>query len=332
MEAYYARGVLGVFAFEKDGKLMGFEPFPEDPGKIALRIFKDTIEEEEVLLGKLSLKDAEKRQALLVRELGVALDAASVSREDYRKLVREVSFRVVESRLKETPKDLIIIQAIEALDDIEEATNLLSERFGEWHGLCYPHGEGEGPRAPDTENQVLEGFRERISGLDAFKKELDDYIASLMEETAPNLAGLLGPGLGARLLSLSGGLERLSRMPSSKIQVLGAEKALFKHIKDKSPPPKHGAIFQFPAIKGSPWWQRGKIARTLANKIAIAVRADAFSGEYLADDLKAQFEKRVKGIKKAHPDEPKKMRIIRTPPEKRGTRRKGGKKKRRRKR
>jgi nucleolar protein 56 len=331
MKVFYGRAVLGVFAFGEDGKVLDPEPCPRSPEAIAERLVQKASQEEDTLLARLPGGEPERRQDILVKNMGAILEAASVSREDYHRLVREVSLEIAKKALEEVPKDQLIIQAIEALDDAEEASNLLSERFLEWRGLCYPGKESAPARMAEEDREVLGDFEGQVAALGSFKGRLEDYIASLMEEVAPNLSYLIGPALGARLLSLSGGLERLSMMPSSKIQVLGAEKALFKHLKDKSPPPKHGAIFQYPAVKGGPWWQRGKIARTLANKIAMAARADAFSGKFLAPELKNQFEKRLADIKKTYPDEPKRMRIIRTRPEKgvgkkRWKKKKGGRK------
>jgi len=88
----------------------------------------------------------------------------------------------------------------------------------------------------------------------------------------------------------------MAKLPASTIQVLGAEKALFRALKTKARPPKHGIIFQHPLIHDAKRWQRGKIARALAGKLAIAARVDAFSGKYAGDALKADLEKRIEEI------------------------------------
>ncbi len=129
------------------------------------------------------------------------------------------------------------------------------------------------------------------------RRKLEKYIDEAMLEVAPNIRGLVGPLLGARLISLAGGLNKLATLPASTIQVLGAEKALFRALRYGAKPPKHGVIFQYPAIHRSPRWQRGKIARALAAKLAIAARIDAFTGEYRADELKEDLEKRIQEIK-----------------------------------
>lgn len=150
------------------------------------------------------------------------------------------------------------------------------------------------------------------------RRRLEKYIDEAMMEVAPNIRGLVGPLLGARLIALAGGLSKLATLPASTIQVLGAEKALFRALRTGSRPPKHGVIFQYPTIHRSPRWQRGKIARALAAKLAIAARIDAFTGEYKADELKAQLEQRVKEIKTLYAKPPKRPS---PPPGRRGRRR-----------
>jgi len=86
--------------------------------------------------------------------------------------------------------------------------------------------------------------------------------------------------------------------------VLGAEKALFRSLKTGTRPPKHGIIFQHTLIHEANRWQRGKMARALAGKLAIAARSDAFSGKYLGDDLKASLEKRIKEIQEKYEEPP----------------------------
>ncbi|MEM2534304.1 MAG: hypothetical protein QXD12_00695 [Candidatus Nezhaarchaeales archaeon] len=137
-------------------------------------------------------------------------------------------------------------------------------------------------------------------------ERLRRYVDEVMGEVAPNLKELVGPVLGARLIALAGGLERLAKLPASTIQLLGAEKALFRALRSGSKPPKHGVIFQYPEIHKSPKWQRGKIARALAGKIAIAARVDFFTGEYVADELKEDLKNRIKEIKEAYKTPPKK--------------------------
>jgi nucleolar protein 56 len=94
-------------------------------------------------------------------------------------------------------------------------------------------------------------------------------------------------------------------MPASTLQVLGAEKALFRSLKTGTKPPKHGIIFQHAFLHEAKKWQRGKIARALAGKLAIAARTDAFGGRYIGEELKADLEKRVEEIRQKYAEPPK---------------------------
>jgi len=165
-----------------------------------------------------------------------------------------------------------------------------------------------GANIAEEDMKPLQKFASITLKLYQLRKELEEYIDESMKETAPNIRGLVGSLLGARLISLAGSLEELARMPASTIQVLGAEKALFRALRTGARPPKHGVLFQYPAIHGSPRWQRGKIARAVAGKLAIAARIDAFSGEYMADELKADLEKRIEEIKRKYPKPPKRKK------------------------
>jgi len=136
------------------------------------------------------------------------------------------------------------------------------------------------------------------------RQTLEGYLDSVMGEVAPNLRILAGSLLGARLIALAGGLNNLAKMPASTIQVLGAEKALFRALRSGTRPPKHGIIFQHTFLHEAKRWQRGKVARALAGKLAIAARTDAFSGKYAGDKLKASLEKRIKEIQKKYEEPP----------------------------
>jgi len=142
------------------------------------------------------------------------------------------------------------------------------------------------------------------------RQSLEKYVDSVMEEVAPNTRAIGGSLLGARLVALAGGLLNLAKLPASTIQILGAEKALFRSLKTKARPPKHGIIFQHPLIHDGKRWQRGKIARALAGKLSIAARVDAFRGKYAGDELKADLEKRIEEIQKRYekPPPPKPMK------------------------
>jgi nucleolar protein 56 len=136
------------------------------------------------------------------------------------------------------------------------------------------------------------------------RKSMENYLDKSMDEIAPNTKTIVGSLLGARLIAIAGGLQNLALRPSSTIQVLGAEKALFRSLKTGARPPKHGLIFQHTLLHEAKRWQRGKIARAVAGKVAIAARIDAFGGKYAGDRLKADLDKRVAEIREKYKEPP----------------------------
>jgi len=185
----------------------------------------------------------------------------------------------------------------------------------------------------DEDFSKIQDMCRKVLELYGVRQSLEKYVDSVMEEVAPNTRTIGGSLLGARLVALVGGLLNLAKLPASTIQVLGAEKALFRSLKTKARPPKHGIIFQHPLIHDGKRWQRGKIARALAGKLAIAARVDAFNGEYVGDKLKADLEKRIDEIRERYekpppPSAPPKRTPSRKPPERKRPRRKNSGRKR----
>ena len=133
----------------------------------------------------------------------------------------------------------------------------------------------------------------------------EETIRVLANDYLPSLSALMGPISAAKLVVLAGGRERLARMPSGSLQVLGANAAMSAHRKG-APPPKHGAIlFSMPAVSRSPRWVRGKVARYLAGKASIAVRIDHFNGQKLTKEQVSEIHKEAESIKNKFPKPPK---------------------------
>ena len=147
-----------------------------------------------------------------------------------------------------------------------------------------------GAKFEDVDRKAIIDFAQRTLDLYKYREELFEYISMVAKEVAPNLAFIAGPVLAAKLIEKAGSLKKLGMMPSSTIQVLGAEKAMFRAIKSNARPPKHGLLYQHPYVNKSPRVRRGNRARSLAAKIAIATRADFFSGDFIAEDLVSQLE------------------------------------------
>lgn len=265
--------------------------------------------------------------------------------EEFQRWMREFSMETTKLRVKRAveKRDLIIVQAIETLDDLDETINRFMGRVTEWYGVHFPEldrlldkhqtyarlvfnlGSKENftiqkleakglPawRAEEIANSAqtsmgadlteadltqIQGLCKNILDLYELRRNLEEYLDTIMGEVAPNIKTIAGPLLGARLISLAGGLKEMGKMPSSTIQVLGAEKALFRSLKTGAPPPKHGIIFQHPLLHEAKKGHRGKVARAIAGKLAIAARADAFGSRYIGEELEADLEERINQIR-----------------------------------
>jgi len=142
---------------------------------------------------------------------------------------------------------------------------------------------------------IVQSLAKQILNLFELRKNIEEHVDEQMKEEAPNISAILGTAVGARVLAHAGSLNRLGRMPASTIQILGAEKALFRSLKTGANPPKHGILFQHAAVHAAPRWQRGKIARAVAAKAAIAARVDLFKAG-LNETLLEKLNVRVKEI------------------------------------
>jgi len=147
------------------------------------------------------------------------------------------------------------------------------------------------------EKKAIMGFAKLSGQMHDTLLELESYIKTASTSIMPNATYLTDEKIAAELLSKAGSLERLATMPASTIQLLGAEKALFKHIKFGSRPPKYGVLFKLADISNGPRDKRGRIARAYATKISIALKADYFSKNFIAEKLKKDLEAAVKKIK-----------------------------------
>jgi nucleolar protein 56 len=315
---------FGTFLFEDD-KIVKSELFPKDPKEIAKRL--SAIGNEEILEEEKGLIEGLKRFLVLderLTQLGGELieeEIPIINPEDFGfsgDMLHEAMMILAKEKENVTiTKDENIAQAITTLDDLIQTSNLLSERIQEWYGLYFPEHRkmikaeeiiqlitqrGEGDLSPISE------LAKTLKDINVRKTQLEEFIKDEMEYSAPNISYLIGPIIGSRLITKAGGLKRLSKLPSGTIQVLGAEKALFRHLKDGSNPPKHGLIFQHPLIHRAPYWQRGKIARAFASKIALAAKMDEHSDKFVAEELKKDLLERIEEIRERYPEPQKKGR------------------------
>jgi nucleolar protein 56 len=161
-----------------------------------------------------------------------------------------------------------------------------------------------GANIDDSDLAVLQSFCGLMLELYKFREKSENYVEDCLKQVAPNMTAIVGASLSARLISIAGSLENLAKMPASTLQVLGAEKALFRSLKTGARPPKHGVIFQHTAIHQSPRWQRGKIARALSGKLSIAARVDAFKGDFIGEKLRDNVNKKIDEIKERYKTAP----------------------------
>jgi nucleolar protein 56 len=211
------------------------------------------------------------------------LDELVKEHEDYIRIVAEIGHR-----------DNITVESLKKIGFSEAKASKIVEAAASSVGADLSEHDAEAIRT--LARIVLDLYQ--------LRRTLTSYLGDVMSEVAPNITALVGPLLGARLLSLAGSLEKMAMLPASTIQVLGAEKALFRALRTGGRPPKHGVIFQHPEIHRSPKWQRGKIARALAAKLAIAAKIDAFTGRFLGDKLREELEARIQEIKKLYAKPP----------------------------
>ena len=238
---------------------------------------------------------------------GLAVGAGFVeNRERYYDQLREATIHAARAEVtrRESADDRQLAHAIRALDDCTQTSNELAERVAEWAGT---HDEAARVEmeyvrelaAADAEDAVerrISALATRAVALDDEAEALRAFVERSAPDVAPNLTALAGPVLAARLISLAGGLGSLAKKPAGTVQVLGAEDALFAHLRGNAPSPKHGVIYTHDAVRETASGERGSAARALAGKLAIAARIDHYSGDY-RPELEADLVDRIERIR-----------------------------------
>ena len=335
---------FGSFLLGEDGTVKAERLFPRDPaalGAILHRLQEGQVldEERQLAEGQQGLRVREERQlrlqgASIVEKAPTMADRA----KDYnftKDLLHAAAIELGRLGVRQaySSRDMHVVQAVDAIDELNEQANVLVERLREWYGLHFPefvdasqrneevatlvsqHGTREaimeaqpqyrmdnsmGGPIPAPELSAVRALARTASSLYSARAELEKYVDEAMMEVAPNVATLLQPVLAARMLKQAGSLRRLATMPAGTIQTLGAEKALFRHIKEGKRPPKHGFLMQHPLVHRAPRYHRGALARSLAAKVALAARADAFTKTAdLGAKLAAQFQERADSLRDA---------------------------------
>lgn len=237
---------------------------------------------------------------------------------DLRKLNLDVTFKMLQSAFTE---DYLIVQAVRAIEDLEISANMLSKRLRDWYEVYNPEfssyernheafvkriirtnkkellnkmkiSESVGSDISKEDLKAIRRLAFLIHEIYESKAGLQKYLECRMQEICPNIKAVAGPLVGSKLLARAGSLKEFSRMPASKIQVLGAEKALFRHLKDKKHrPPKYGILHEHELVQGAK--NKGKIARAIADKLSIAAKVDYFKGEFIGSKLRKEIEEKL---------------------------------------
>ena len=310
---YLFSNILGVFVFDESFNI------------IDELLFENSADAEakESLIQKLrhshkNLKEPDKEE---LRKILINFKNSRFFGDFYSKNLQLTKLAVKNS----VNEDVLIIQSIKSIDELDKAINLLAKRLREWYDLYNPEfsrsieshekfveeildkEKGElleklkinpsdsiGADLGQEDLEPIKSLTHQIYDLYQLRKAQISYISTLMDELCPNIKAVCDVSVGAKLIEHAGSLKRLSEMPASTIQILGAEKALFRHMKTGAKPPRHGIIVHHPLIAKAPDRMHGKIARTLADKIAIASKVDYFQGQFIGDKLKKELEDKFK--------------------------------------
>jgi nucleolar protein 56 len=231
----------------------------------------------------------------------------------YKQNLEETKKKIAES----VKFDNFVVQGINNIDEINRCVNTLVKRLREWYELYNPEFSHElednekfvslivsgklkkekdsmGASLSKEDLEPMLRLAKDIDDLYGLKKKQEEYLEKVMTKNCPNITAVAGYLIGARLISIAGDLKRLMEFPASTVQLLGAEKALFRHMKTGARSPRHGIIVNHPLISGSPQKEHGKRARALADKISLASKLDYFKGEFLGDKLRKEVEERFK--------------------------------------
>jgi len=239
----------------------------------------------------------------LAVERGFATDT-----DDYYDRLHEATVAAARTgvRERELADDQQLIHAVRAMDDCDRTANELAERVAEWAGTRHDDA-GTGVEyareladsesaATDPAEVRLQSLAARVADLAAEADDLREFVTETTPTVAPNLAAMAGPVLAARLIALAGGLDSLAKKPSGTVQVLGAEDALFAHLRGSAPSPKHGVIYTHEYVRGTHPDERGSAARALAGKLTLAARVDHYGGER-KPGLDAELDERIAVIR-----------------------------------
>jgi len=290
MQKCLFRNIIGEFVFDENFNLVS-----EKPKK-----------------GMQEPKDAELRKIL-----------SFFKQPRFFKDFRIKNVEITKKKIKESVnEDLLIIQAVSSMNELDKVASILIRRLREWYSLYNPEfscsiennekfvelilkkekkellkelkvRDSMGADLKKDDIKPIENLSKELQSLYKLKEKETQYLENLMASYCRNIMAICPVAIAAQLLRQAGSLKRLATLPSSTIQLLGAEKALFRHLRNKkNAAPKYGFLHEHPLVSGSR--NKGKAARILADKISIASRVDYFKGRFIGDKLKKEVEAKLK--------------------------------------
>jgi nucleolar protein 56 len=355
MKVYIVTNLFGIFAIENN-KLIAYKLFEKNPETISKKILtaqNNLIDEEKQLIDELSKKGYREFVFSFKKEIEdrrIKFEPNNIAEKYLRKNLRsiikklrvfktetetnefltKVGIAYTREKIKKTVKrDVLIVQAINALDEITKSINILSERLREFYGFHFPEldelikdhkkfakivsefgyrqnikekelqeyvKKSVGIDIAEEDIKTLQEFAKEILELYKLRERIEKYIDKTLKEIAPNLREVAGSLLAARLIAEAGSLDKLAKLPSSTIQLLGAEKALFRFLHGRGKSPKYGRIYLHPLIQKAPRKKQGMVARNLASKLSIAAKMDRYGKQFIGDKLREELEEKFKEI------------------------------------
>jgi nucleolar protein 56 len=316
--AHCAKIPVGIFAFSDSMELIYFRLFSRIPEKAFHEFSESDVKAIKELAKYTVIEDGPAMEEIRskIREYAISLDFAETNEELNSFLCgfcRAASKKHLEGVIK---KDRLVIQAANAYEDMGRAINLFHERLYEWFSLHYPEARNQkdfpnlvekygrrdnfpgfksstGVDISGEDEEAFTSFASIIVKMTEERNGLEKFIRSSMKEIAPNTSSIIDEMLAARLIALSGSLEKFARMTSSTIQLLGAEKALFRHLHKKGKSPKYGILYTSATIQKAQPDNRGKVARILSAHLMKAARIDFYSGRFepkIREEMEAELK------------------------------------------
>ena len=282
----------------------------------SLKDYEGSEKEQKKLLKKHKTKIANNEQVTKLLPL--------LKNKEYFQSFRNQNLLLTKQLIKNSVnEDDLIVQTVNNINELDTTANTLVKRLREWFSLFLPEldkdvdnhekyteliatktkaelikdlnvntKESMGANVEKVDITQMKLLAEQILSMYKLRDKHETYLEKIMIEYCPNFHAVAGTNIGAKLFEHGKSLKRLACLPASTIQLLGAEKALFRHIKTGSKSPKYGILYTHYLVQKAKRKDRGTVARSVANNLSIALRIDFFKGEFIGDAMRDKLEKK----------------------------------------